>query len=184
MTVNMESPPPAVRRRALAGTFTVTRWRYRGVDTAYALTAATASLKVPRTRHGESRWTMSPRTAATAPARSPNGTAARSLPPDLEPRNRAAATLKLLRRRVGQRSQRLRSFALIGVQSGLAAALAWVVARQVLNTPDPVFAPVVAISVIASAIGQHLPRTLQLLGGVVLGVATGDFLINLIGVGA
>lgn len=100
---------------------------------------------------------------------------------------RAAAALQQLARAAWRlnrrRARRLRSFAVIGVQAGLAAAIAWFLAYQVLRNPDPVFAPALAISAIASSIGQRIRRTLQLITGVVVGIAMGDLLIELVGTG-
>lgn len=86
-------------------------------------------------------------------------------------------------RLASQRARRLRSFALIGVQAGLAAAIAWTLAAQVFHNPDPVFAPAAAVAVIATSIGQHIRRTLQLIGGVVLGIAIADLFLELVGTG-
>ncbi|MBM0202412.1 hypothetical protein JNW90_04240 [Micromonospora sp. STR1s_5] len=42
---------------------------------------------------------------------------------------------------------------LIALQAGLAAALAWWLAHDLLGNPNPVFAPTAAVGTIAAAIG-------------------------------
>ena len=73
---------------------------------------------------------------------------------------------------------------LIALQAGLAAALAWWLAHDLLGNPNPVFAPTAAVGTIAAAIGQRTRRTIELLVGVGLGIAIGDGLVLLIGAGA
>ncbi|TQJ23634.1 fusaric acid resistance family protein [Micromonospora sp. A202] len=72
---------------------------------------------------------------------------------------------------------------LIAVQVGLAAALAWWLAHDLLGNPNPVFAPTAAVGTIAAAIGQRTRRTIELLVGVGLGITIGDGLVRLIGTG-
>ncbi|WCN82650.1 FUSC family protein [Micromonospora sp. LH3U1] len=79
---------------------------------------------------------------------------------------------------------RLRLFWLLAVQAGVAAALAWFVGYQFLDNPTPVFAPTVAVGIVAAAMGSRLRRTVELLIGVVLGLAVGDTLMPLFGIGA
>ncbi|MFI6784612.1 aromatic acid exporter family protein [Micromonospora sp. NPDC050276] len=71
----------------------------------------------------------------------------------------------------------------MAAQAGLAATLSWVVAREVLNNPQPTFAPVAAVGVIAAALGNRFRRAIELIVGVVLGIAIGDLLIILLGTG-
>ena len=82
------------------------------------------------------------------------------------------------------RLRQLRLGLLLAVQAGLAAALAWLVAHQLLHNPQPVFAPTAAVGTIASSIGRRLRRSVELIIGVAVGVAIGDFLIVLLGTGA
>ncbi|WP_410812904.1 FUSC family protein [Micromonospora sp. 067-2] len=70
------------------------------------------------------------------------------------------------------------------MQAGLAAGLAWALARQLAVSANPVFAPISAVATIAAAVGQRLRRTVQLIAGVALGVGIGDALIALMGRGA
>ncbi|PZV96448.1 Uncharacterized membrane protein YgaE, UPF0421/DUF939 family [Micromonospora phaseoli] len=84
----------------------------------------------------------------------------------------------------GRRSyRRLQQYLLLAVQGGLAAALAWVIAAQVLGNPEPTFAPAAAVGVIAAAIGRRAHRTVELIIGVGLGILVGDVLVDRIGTG-
>ncbi|RLK25343.1 uncharacterized membrane protein YgaE (UPF0421/DUF939 family) [Micromonospora sp. M71_S20] len=88
-----------------------------------------------------------------------------------------------LRRTSRETYRRLQTHLLLAVQAGLAAALAWVAAREVLGNQDSTFAPAAAVGVIAAAIGNRTRRTVELIAGVVLGIAVGDVLIGLLGTG-
>ncbi|TNH30965.1 aromatic acid exporter family protein [Micromonospora orduensis] len=76
-----------------------------------------------------------------------------------------------------------RIYLIVALQAGLAAALAWVVAREVLGNPEPTFAPAAAVAVIAASLGSRAPRALELIAGVVLGIIAGDLLIGAFGTG-
>ncbi|BCJ68590.1 FUSC family protein [Polymorphospora rubra] len=96
-----------------------------------------------------------------------------------------AARLRARAKGSGRNSyRRLQTYLIVGVQAGLAAALSWVVAAQVLGNPEPTFAPAAAVGTIAAALGNRTRRTVELIVGVVLGIAVGDLLILLIGTGA
>lgn len=85
---------------------------------------------------------------------------------------------------VGRNSwQRLQAYLIVAVQAGLAAALSWLVASEVLGNPEPTFAPAAAVGVIAAALGNRARRTIELVVGVVLGIAVGDLLILAVGTG-
>ncbi|MEU3453423.1 FUSC family protein [Micromonospora sp. NPDC006766] len=73
--------------------------------------------------------------------------------------------------------------ALISIQAGLAAALSWVIARDLLHNPSPVFAPSAAVGTIVSAIGQRGRRTAETMLGVGLGIVVGDAVLLKIGYG-
>ncbi|RKN39608.1 FUSC family protein [Micromonospora endolithica] len=79
--------------------------------------------------------------------------------------------------------RRLQTYLIVAVQAGLAAALSWVIAREVLGTPEPTFAPAAAVGVIAAALGNRTRRTVELIVGVIVGIAAGDLLILAIGTG-
>ncbi|WCN83361.1 FUSC family protein [Micromonospora sp. LH3U1] len=81
------------------------------------------------------------------------------------------------------RFRRVRAIGGLAVQAGLAAALAWVVAHQLLHISQPVFAPISAVSTLAASVGQRLRRTVELIIGVTVGVLIGDLLLLVIGTG-
>ncbi|MEU7849282.1 FUSC family protein [Micromonospora parva] len=81
------------------------------------------------------------------------------------------------------RSWRFRLYGLLAVQAAIAAGLAWFVVYQFLGNPSPVFAPTAAVGITAAAMGSLLRRTIELLVGVVLGLAVGDLLMPLFGIG-
>ncbi|WP_246158114.1 FUSC family protein [Micromonospora palomenae] len=78
---------------------------------------------------------------------------------------------------------RLRTYLIVAMQAGLAAGLAWFVADTVLDNAQPLFAPAVAIGVIAGAIGHRLRRSGELIAGVVVGAFVGHWLLRLTGTG-
>ncbi|SCE77202.1 Uncharacterized membrane protein YgaE, UPF0421/DUF939 family [Micromonospora coriariae] len=84
---------------------------------------------------------------------------------------------------VRARAWRLRLFGLLAVQAGFAAAIAWFVGYQFLDNPSPVLAPTTAVGIVAAAMGTRLRRTIELLVGVILGLAVGDTLMPLFGIG-
>ncbi|MEH0982870.1 FUSC family protein [Micromonospora sp. CPCC 205556] len=93
-----------------------------------------------------------------------------------ELRHRSRATLH-------DRLHRVRMAVGLAVQAGLAATLAWVVSHELLNNPQPVFAPISAVGTLAASVGQRLRRTVELIVGVAIGVLLGDILIYFLGAG-
>jgi uncharacterized membrane protein YgaE (UPF0421/DUF939 family) len=83
-----------------------------------------------------------------------------------------------------QRWRRARTSAILAVQAGVAAALSWLFANNLLHHPQPVFAPISAVIVLDISVGQRLRRTAELVFGVALGIFIGDTLIFAIGTGA
>lgn len=81
------------------------------------------------------------------------------------------------------RLTQLEAALVISVQAGLAAALAWWIGHDVLGNPAPIFAPSAAVGTIVAALGQRAHRTVELLLGVGLGIATTDFLLTFLGTG-
>lgn len=86
-------------------------------------------------------------------------------------------------RALRSRAWRLRLFGLLAVQAGIAAAIAWFVAYQILGNPSPVLAPTTAVGIVAASMGSRLRRTIELLAGVTLGLAVGDTLMPFFGIG-
>ena len=73
---------------------------------------------------------------------------------------------------------------MISIQAGLAAAIAALLAKNLLGPGSHVFAPAAAVGTIATAIGQRAPAgPFELLGGVALGIVIGDTLRFLLGAG-
>ncbi len=99
----------------------------------------------------------------------------------------AERTVRRMRHRGGQASRiRARQWEVtlvISIQAGLAAAIAALLAKNLLGQGSHVFAPAAAVGTIATAIGQRARRTFELLGGVALGIIIGDTLRFLLGSG-
>ncbi|MFI7604982.1 aromatic acid exporter family protein [Micromonospora sp. NPDC049366] len=79
--------------------------------------------------------------------------------------------------------RRLRTYLILAVQAGMAAALAWVVARRLVGNTEPTFAPAAAVTVIVAALGGRARRSVELVIGVLLGITVGDLLILALGTG-
>ncbi|GHJ53044.1 hypothetical protein Nm8I071_23510 [Nonomuraea sp. TT08I-71] len=84
---------------------------------------------------------------------------------------------------VRDRMQRLRVGGILALQASVAAALSWLAAHELLNRPDPVFAPISAVATLAASVGQRARRTVELVVGVALGVLVADALLYVIGTG-
>lgn len=70
------------------------------------------------------------------------------------------------------------------LQCGLAAGLAWSLAREVFHHERPFFAPIAVIICIGVGLGQQrLRRVGELVVGVSLGIGVGDLLVHTIGTG-
>jgi uncharacterized membrane protein YgaE (UPF0421/DUF939 family) len=78
---------------------------------------------------------------------------------------------------------RVRGGLALAVQAGVAAALAWWVAHDLIGRPLPFFAPIAAVITLASSVGQRARRTAELVVGVAIGIGIGDALILMIGTG-
>lgn len=68
------------------------------------------------------------------------------------------------------------------VQQAAAGTTAWVVAEHVAGHADPFFAPIAAVVALNAAPGERGPNALQLLAGVLVGIAVGE--LALVGVGS
>jgi uncharacterized membrane protein YgaE (UPF0421/DUF939 family) len=69
------------------------------------------------------------------------------------------------------------------VQCAVAAGVAWYVAADLLDHPDPFFAPIAAVVSLGTSYGQRLRRVAEVTVGVAIGVLVGDLLVSWIGVG-
>jgi uncharacterized membrane protein YgaE (UPF0421/DUF939 family) len=72
----------------------------------------------------------------------------------------------------------------IAAQSGVSAGVSWLIAADLLHHVRPIFAPISAVIVLVGTAGRRLRRAFEMVLGVALGIAVGDGLIFLIGVGA
>jgi uncharacterized membrane protein YgaE (UPF0421/DUF939 family) len=90
-------------------------------------------------------------------------------------RSRVSMRTRLERLRVSWRSI---------LQAGVAAGVAWMIATEVFGHSRPFFAPVSAIIVLGLTISQRGRRAVEVAIGVALGIAVGDLLVLVIGVGA
>jgi uncharacterized membrane protein YgaE (UPF0421/DUF939 family) len=89
-------------------------------------------------------------------------------------RSRVSMRMRLDRVRVAWRSV---------VQAGLAAGAAYLIAHDVIGHARPFFAPVAAIITLGLTVAQRGRRAVELVIGVVVGIAVSDVVISGIGVG-
>lgn len=94
---------------------------------------------------------------------------------ELRPRSRTS---------LRDRAHRVRVNVWLVGQTGVAAALAWLVATDLFHHQQAFFAPIAAVVTLAVSVGQRLRRAVELVLGVALGIAVGDLLIYWIGTGA
>jgi uncharacterized membrane protein YgaE (UPF0421/DUF939 family) len=84
---------------------------------------------------------------------------------------------------VRQRLDRLRSKAWHIGQCAVAAGLAWWLARDVLDHPQPFFAPIAAVISLGTSYGQRLRRVIEVSLGVAVGIFLADLLLVWVGNG-
>jgi uncharacterized membrane protein YgaE (UPF0421/DUF939 family) len=80
--------------------------------------------------------------------------------------------------------RRVRLNGVMAIQAGVAAGLAWFVAFDLLHHFRPYFAPISAVIVLGAAVGKRRRLAMEMVVGVALGIAVGDALVAVIGVGA
>src|SRR5215210_616318 len=82
-----------------------------------------------------------------------------------------------IRRRLREAGARARVRVLADVwpllQGTAAATVAWVIAKEVLEHPEPFFAPIAALVALNTALGERGLNALRLLQGVILGILVG-----------
>lgn len=66
-------------------------------------------------------------------------------------------------------------------QAAIAAALAWVIAKDVLGHDTPFFAPIAAVVSLGTSYGQRLRRVAEVTVGVAVGVLVADLLVLWVG---
>lgn len=81
------------------------------------------------------------------------------------------------------RWQRLLSKLWQVLQCAVAAGLAWLIASDLLDHPQPFFAPIAAVISLGTSYGQRLRRVVEVTVGVAIGVFISDLLILLMGSG-
>ena len=64
-----------------------------------------------------------------------------------------------------------------------AATVAWLIAKYVLDHPEPFFAPIAALIALNTALGERGRNALRLLQGVIVGIAVGELTLLSIGGG-
>ena len=67
--------------------------------------------------------------------------------------------------------------------AAIAAALAWLIAHQLLGHPQPFFAPIAAAIALSTSPIQRARRTAQMVTGVLLGIGIGEALAAVLGTG-
>jgi uncharacterized membrane protein YgaE (UPF0421/DUF939 family) len=121
-------------------------------------------------------------------ARMPRGRAPRRLarraseriPPRAELMEQAAEAS-----RAGLRTRRERIIATARpiLQTSVAAALAWLIATELIGHSTPFFAPISAVITLGLTVGQRRRRAIELAAGVSVGIAIADLLVAAIGTG-
>lgn len=97
---------------------------------------------------------------------------------------RGAAEDRLVQRlKVRERAVRVYGGGIVALQAGIAAVTAWLLSHELTGNPSPVFAPLAAVGTLAVSVGQRVPRIVELVVGVALGVLVGDALLSFIGIG-
>jgi uncharacterized membrane protein YccC len=84
--------------------------------------------------------------------------------------------LRLARRRLRGRGWPI-------LQTAIAAMAAWYLARLLLPSDEPLFAPIAAVIALGAAHGHRGQRAVELVGGVILGIAVADLIVHAIGTG-
>ena len=70
------------------------------------------------------------------------------------------------------------------MHSAVSAALAWLVATEVVGHQRPFFAPIAAVVTLGLTVGERRRRAVELGLGVTVGIAIADLLVAGIGTGA
>ncbi len=84
---------------------------------------------------------------------------------------------------IQSRTKRLWNAKLPILQCAVAAGIAWFIANDLIGHVSPFFAPIAAIISLGLSLNQRLRRSLELVGGVTVGIGVGDLIISVIGTG-
>lgn len=84
---------------------------------------------------------------------------------------------------VAARVRRLGLSAVPILQCAVAGGLAWFLAFDVLDHPRPFFAPIAAVASLGLVLAKRWRRSIELIGGVLIGIIVGDLIIGRIGSG-
>lgn len=68
-------------------------------------------------------------------------------------------------------------------QCAIAGALAWFIAFDLLHHARPFFAPIAAVASLGLVLAKRWRRSIELIGGVLIGIVVGDLVISVIGSG-
>lgn len=68
-------------------------------------------------------------------------------------------------------------------QCAIAGGLAWFIAFDVLHHSRPFFAPIAAVASLGLVLAKRWRRSIELIGGVLIGIVVGDLIISVIGSG-
>ena len=119
------------------------------------------------------------RLAALVPAMSPRRLERRLPPRDELLESAAEASRAGLR----SRQENILGAARPILHTSIAAALAWFVATELLDHPEPFFAPISAVITLGLTVGERRRRAVEIAVGVAVGIAIADALVAAIGGG-
>jgi uncharacterized membrane protein YgaE (UPF0421/DUF939 family) len=106
--------------------------------------------------------------------------ASERIPPRAELIEQAA---EVSRAGIRTRRERILATARPILQTSVAAALAWLIATEIVGHATPFFAPISAVITLGLTIGQRRRRAVELAIGVSVGIAIADLLVSWIGTG-
>ncbi|MDE9366026.1 FUSC family protein [Luteipulveratus sp. YIM 133132] len=91
---------------------------------------------------------------------------------------------QLTRRSFADRVERLRNRSFLILQCAVFGSIAWLLAHNLLDHPQPFFAPITVLVTLGLTYGQRIRRVLELTVGVAVGVLIGDTFVHVFGTGA
>lgn len=98
-------------------------------------------------------------------------------------RDLTTASARASRSSAVRRARRLRQRFFFIAQCAVAAAVAYVAAKDVFGITVPLYAPVAAIVTLGMSHGQRLRRALEIMVGVAVGAAIGETFVHYFGIG-